>query len=274
MSAGWVRRRRAGRLARVVVVSLAAVAAVIPPSLPAHAAEPVEPVEALLIGDSVLDGLARPYGSSGRDQLSARHSIIVDTAGCRRLIATSCRIRSNLPPPSAITVLRTRAGQYHRAVVIATGYNDETTGAFGIDAAVDAIMAEARRQGIEHVIWLTYREAGTPGNIRRFKASNALLRKRHDRGLVIADWATRSATLPLAWFSADGIHLGSGAVTALAALIGDALDRLPAPRPRAPSRLCSRPGRVNPCLSLVAVPETRLRTRSAPHRPGFRPPAR
>ncbi|HEY7628035.1 MAG TPA: hypothetical protein VH761_13255 [Ilumatobacteraceae bacterium] len=231
-------------------------------------------VEALLIGDSVLDGLSRPYGTAGRDKLAARHSIIVDTAGCRRLIMTSCRVPPNPAPPNAISVMRTRAGQYNRALVIATGYNDETTGRFGIDASVEAIMAEARQQGIDHVIWLTYREAGTAGNIRRFKASNKVLRNRHDRGLLVADWAVRSAALPADWFSTDGIHLGSEAVEAMADLIGDALDRLPKPRPKPPSSSCSGRARARPCLSLSSAADAELRTRPTQHRRVFRRPAR
>lgn len=270
MSAGVWQCRRVARLARIG--ALAVLAATIPAAMPgvAHAVSASTTVEALLIGDSVLDGLSHPYGAAGRDELAARHSIIVDTAGCRRLIMNSCRILPNPPPPNALSVLHERAGQYRRALVIATGYNDSATGPFGIDAAVDTIMAEASRQGIDHVIWLTYREAGTAGNIRRFRTSNELLHARHDRALVIADWAARSATLPKQWFSNDGIHLGSRAVAAMADLIGDTLDQLPEPRAQPVSSPCSSQARVHPCLSLVDPAEADLRTRSAPHRLAFR----
>lgn len=183
-------------------------------------------VEALLIGDSVLNGLAQGYSSSGRAALAARHSFILDAAGCRRLITTSCRIPPAAAPTNAITVLRAWAGQYDRALVIAAGYDDPSTGPYGIDAAVDAMIAEAHLQGIDHVIWLTYREAGTAGNVARFRASNAVLRSRHDPELSLADWASRSAGLPTSWFSGDGIHLGPQAAAAMADLIGDALDQL------------------------------------------------
>lgn len=182
--------------------------------------------EAVLIGDSVMNALAQPYAATARDGLAARHSIVLDTAGCRRLITTSCRIPPNPAPSNAITALREHAGQFDRAVVIAAGYNDDPTGVYGIDAAVDAVMAEAHRQGIQHVVWLTYREAGTAGNIGRYRHSNAILRARQDAGLQIADWAALSATLPSSWFSGDGIHLGGQAAAAMADLIGDALDGL------------------------------------------------
>ena len=183
-------------------------------------------VEALLIGDSVLDGLAQPYSAAGRAALAARHSFILDSAGCRRLITTSCHIPPGSAPTNAITVLRARAGQYDRALVVAAGYDDPSSGEFGVGAAIDVMIAEARLQGITHVIWLTYREAGGASNAERFRQSNAVLRARTDPELVIADWATRSAGMPPSWFSADGIHLGGQAAAAMGELIGDTLDAL------------------------------------------------
>jgi hypothetical protein len=208
----------------VMVGSIAAGSPIAAPAGPVEAAR--AGAEAVLIGDSVLNALAQPYAASARDALAARHSIVLDTAGCRRLIAPSCHIPPNPAPTNALTALQNRAGQFSRAVVIAAGYNDDPTGTFGIDAAVDAVMAEAHRQGIQHVIWLTYREAGTAGNIGRYHHSNQILFGRHDPGLQIADWAARSATLPASWFSGDGIHLGGQAAAAMATLIGDALDSL------------------------------------------------
>jgi hypothetical protein len=190
---------------------------------PSMARAAAAPVEALLIGDSVLNGLAQGYSTAGRQALAARHSFILDTAGCRRLIAPSCRVPPGNAPTNAITEVRARAGQYDRALVVAAGYNDTPDGPFGIGAAVDAMIAEARRQGIHHVIWLTYREEG---NVAQYRQSNAILRSRTDPELVIADWAARSASLPASWFSGDGIHLGGQAAASMADLIGDTLDHL------------------------------------------------
>jgi hypothetical protein len=219
-----VSRRVARAAVSAVLVAATAVPALDAAPRVAHAAPAA--VEALLIGDSVLNGLAQPYGAAGRAALAARHSFILDSAGCRRLITTSCRIPPGSAPTNAITVLRARAGQFDRALVVAAGYDDPPTGEFGIGAAVDVMLAEARRQGISHVIWLTYREAGGTGNAERFRQSNAVLRSRTDPELVIADWATRSAGMPSSWFSADGIHLGAQASAAMGELIGDALDGL------------------------------------------------
>jgi hypothetical protein len=213
-------------VARVVVtVLLGAVTFSGTPTVTAAAA--AAPVEALLIGDSVLNGLAQPYSTAGRAALAARHSFILDAAGCRRLITTSCSIPPGTAPTNAITVLRARAGQFDRALVVAAGYDDPSSGQFGVGAAVDVLIAEARRQGIAHVIWLTYREAGGAGNAERYRESNAVLRSRHDPELVLADWASISAGMPSSWFSADGIHLGGQAAAAMGDLIGDTLDQIP-----------------------------------------------
>jgi hypothetical protein len=210
-----------------IVVTIAATFAATMALPPVTSRAAPAPVEALLIGDSVLNGLAQPYSAAGRAALAARHSFILDSAGCRRLITTSCRIPPGSAPTNAITVLRAHAGQYDRALVVAAGYDDPSSGAFGVGAAVDVLIDEARRQGIKHVIWLTYREAGGAGNAERFRQSNAVLRSRTDPELVIADWASRSAGMPSSWFSADGIHLGPQAAAAMGALIGDTLDLLP-----------------------------------------------
>ncbi|MCU1502572.1 MAG: hypothetical protein JWM12_1926 [Ilumatobacteraceae bacterium] len=215
-----------GGLARVLAAALLGAAMLAAGPIVARAA-PVKP-EALLVGDSVLNGLAQGYGSAGRVALAARHSYILDSAGCRRLITTSCRIPPGPTPTNAITVVRGRAGQYDRALVIAAGYDDPTSGPFGIGAAVSTIVAEARNQSIGHVIWLTYREAGSSGNMARFRSSNAVLRSLQGTypELLLADWAARSAALPTGWFSSDGIHLGPQAAAAMADLIGDALDEV------------------------------------------------
>ncbi len=225
----WVRRRLVVALGAVLGLACGALVANLTVAQPRRADAAPAPVEALLIGDSVLNGLAQGYSAAGRAALAARHSFILDAAGCRRLITTSCRIPPGPTPTNAITVLRARAGQYDRALVIAAGYDDPSSGSTGIAASVAVIIDEARRQRIEHVIWLTYREAGSGSNVTRFRASNAVLRSLRSTypDLTVADWAGRSAGLPTAWFSTDGIHLGPQASAAMADLIGDALDGLP-----------------------------------------------
>ncbi len=119
------------------MVHLALIAAlaqvVITSSAPTMAAPSSSPAEALLIGDSVMNGMAQGYGTAARTQLAARHSFILDTAGCRRLLGTSCSIGGRPRPTNAITELRAMAGQYRRELVVAAGYNDPTFGSEGLD---------------------------------------------------------------------------------------------------------------------------------------------
>ena len=188
------------------------------------------PAEALLVGDSVMNGMAQGYGAPARAALAARHSYVLDTAGCRRLITTSCSIGSAPRPSNALTVVRGRVGQYSGTLVIGVGYNDAPNGSAGVGAAVDVLIAEARSAGIADVVWLTYREAGSASNITRFRANNAVLRSKVGQypELRLADWNAVSAGLPSSWFSDDGVHLGGSAASAMADLIGDALDARPA----------------------------------------------
>ena len=175
--------------------------------------------EALLLGDSVMNGMAQSYAAAARWQLAVRHSFVLDTAGCRRLITTSCHIGTGRTPTDALTALVARAGQFQRVLVVGAGYNDTTNGPTGVGAAIDVLIAEAHRQGVEHVVWLTYREAGRSAT--RYRAHNAVVRLKDIAypELTVADWATLSATMPTSWFSADGIHLGAKAAERMADLL-------------------------------------------------------
>ncbi|MCU1400201.1 MAG: hypothetical protein JWN62_3310 [Acidimicrobiales bacterium] len=230
-------------------------------------------MEALLVGDSVLNGLAQPYSNAGRAALAARHSFLLESAGCRRLITTSCRIPPSPTPTNALQVIRADAGRYNRALVIAAGYDDPADGPYGIGSAVDVLVAEARAQGIAHVIWLTYREAGPEAS--RSHRSNVVLHAKVAQypELTLADWAGRSSAMPTGWFSADGIHLGVQAAAAMGALIGDALDALPTvpsrctaptvgtPRPAdAPSTGASATGGIHLLPAPQRLVDTRLQT--------------
>lgn len=213
------------------------------PSGAQRTVSPAATTEALLVGDSVMAAMTLSYGAPARALLAARHSFLLDAKGCRRLITTSCSIGSSPPPTNAITAITAYAGTYSRALVVAAGYNDSTTGSTGLSTAIDRILAEAKRQGVPYVVWLTYREAGSLA--ARFHAHNVLLRQQaalHPE-LRIADWATRSAGLPSGWFSADGVHLGPSAASEMADLIADTLDLLPPPTPPTTSTTTT----TNPC---------------------------
>ncbi|HTH07739.1 MAG TPA: hypothetical protein VL916_17800, partial [Ilumatobacteraceae bacterium] len=246
-------RHRGRLLLRVACLLALAVGGVAVPQR--TGAEPVpRGVEALLVGDSVMAGMAQPYGFPARQLLAARHSFILDAKGCRRLITTSCHIGSSPPPTNAITAVKQYRGQYWAVLVMAVGYNDPTLGTASLDQAITVMMNEAHAQNIPYVVWLTYREAGP--SAARFRAHNQLLRIRASTtpGLVIADWAARSAGLPTSWFSADGIHLGSDAAKSMADLIADTIDTLQWPQPATACNLTA----TTSATTVATVPGTDL----------------
>ncbi len=154
----------------------------------ARPATAAPPPEVLLVGDSVMNGMAQTYGATSRAQLGARHTFVLETKGCRRLITTSCRIGDSPAPTNAITVIRSMAGRYRTALVVGAGYNDPTYGSIGLNTAINVVLDEARRQHVPYVIWLTYRVAGPIGvALRRTQRTPPLSRRGRadagDRGL-------------------------------------------------------------------------------------------
>jgi hypothetical protein len=236
---------------------------------PAPAPTRAAVAQVLLIGDSVMAGMAQSYGATARATLGARYSFILEAVVCRRLITTSCRSGTSPAPANAIAVLTARAGQYNRALVVGAGYNDPPSGTSGVGAAVDRLVAEARRQGITRVVWLTYREAGDATHVAQYRASNAVLRSKlaQHPELSLADWEARSRSLPSSWFSGDGLHLNSSAATSMADLIADSLDVAlrnapaapPAPAPPPPPT----PTRPAPTAPTAPAPSRRHRPRAA-----------
>lgn len=194
----------------VVATVIAGVLATMPGTAQrAHAT----PTTDLLVGDSVMAGMS----SSARSSLPNH---VFDAKVCRRLVSTSCSYRGVRPAP-ALQVIRAWSGVTNRAIVVAAGYNDGA-----IASAVDAVIAEARRQGVPHVVWSTYRIAG--GNAGIYRSHNAVLWQKAQQypELTIADWASYSAGRS-SWVAADGLHLTSSGARAMAGLIGAVLAELP-----------------------------------------------
>ena len=81
-----------------------------------------------------LDHAGHEHHRPGR--IRSGYDLTFDSGSCRRLIVTSCK-----PIPNALYVIRANPGM--DAIVIMTGYNDWKVG-----DAVEAIMAEAARQGV------------------------------------------------------------------------------------------------------------------------------
>ncbi len=197
----------------LLAVPLAFVAA---PAPPAAAALP--PFSA--IGDSTLLGMT----SSAKAVLNSSYSMLYEAKSCRRLIIKSCG--RTIQHPNTLETMRSLQGQLGDAVVIMAGYDDW----YDFDVAVDQIVAEAKRQNVGRVIWLTYRSQGPYVGVggayfatyRQFNAILAAKVRQHPE-LIVADWDTYSLGQS-SWFSSDGIHISPTGAMALAQFIKAQLD--------------------------------------------------
>jgi hypothetical protein len=225
-----MRRRFVTLLVGVVLVGAACVPLPAPypyrSSLPSGLRPPVT-----LIGDSTLAAMVW-YADAGRtaqSHLQAAYSTAIIAQSCQRLTGTSCGGRFGGRPPTTLDEMRARPGQLGEAVVVMAGYDD-----VNVAPGVDAIMAEANRQGIPYVIFLTYRANVSyvlPGGARAsdlYNNHNAVLwdRARRYPTMRVADWNAHSAAHP-EWFSRDGIHLSPAGTVELARFIRAHLDSLP-----------------------------------------------
>lgn len=207
------------RLHRTLVaccVLVGAVAAtVLSTAVPARPAEAAPGADALVVGDSVLAGV--PLHAAALGSLQARHPVIFDAAVCRRLVAPSCPYQGSTPL-TALDVLQAARGQFSPTLIVGAGYNDVS-----VSPAIDAILAEARSQGITSVLWLTYRESGA--NAARYAGFNAQLRARDaaEADLHVLDWSALSAPHP-EWVAGDGLHLSATGATVMASFIADGID--------------------------------------------------
>lgn len=180
-----------------------------------------------VIGDSTLLGL----GVDGEARIRLHHDLNLQAASCRRLIEESCDIPFR--PTNTIEVMQgPQRGNLGTALVIMAGYDD-----FSIADGVDTIVAEARAQGVPHVVWLTYVEdvsyTGLGGLTfaEVFRRHNATLRAKAatEPLLSLADWNAYADPHP-EWFSRDGIHLSPTGSAALGGFIAQSLDAIPVSR--------------------------------------------
>jgi hypothetical protein len=147
-------------------------------------------------------------------------------------VATSCTYQG-VRPSTALGVVQAWRGTTDRAIVVAAGSNDGSIG-----GAVDAIVDEARRQGVPYVVWLTYRVAGS--NASTYQSHNDVLWQKtlQHPELKIADWAGYSAGNS-GWVAPDGLHLNSSGAAAMDGLIATVLAELTPPPPPGPPPLAA-----------------------------------
>jgi Putative peptidoglycan binding domain len=181
-----------------------------------------------LIGDSTLAGV-RWYGQYGKLQT---YSYVFDAESCRRTLEPSCWSREGYRPDTALQTMQRLSGQWGDVLVMMAGYDDSS---YLFDDAIDAVVTEARRQGIGHVLWLTLRTEGVSyeeplhqASGRTYRESNKVLLSRADHlggYLQVADWATHSVDHG-GWLEADGVHVTKTGAEALTAFIADQAGRV------------------------------------------------
>ena len=213
---------------------LAAAVAVVPPAGNAAAATTIyyngagSAPRISVVGDSTIAALRW----TGQFEPLKRFNYVYDAESCRRILYPSCRGREGYAPDTVVQTMRRLSGQLGSVFVIMGGYDDSN---FGFSNGVDAVMAEASRQGIPTVLWLSLRASdvsyvgpGSISNSSTFRANNRTLYSKaiqYGPRLQIADWASYSANHP-EWFYSDGIHFRPAGANVAATYIADQAARV------------------------------------------------
>ena len=183
--------RRAGAVLALAGVLLLAIAAQAP-------AQPATKTRVTVIGDSVTASFN--YVAAARRYLGRGLDLRSDAVVCRRLVATSCPFQGSTPP-TALDVVTVEGHRLGPVVVINVGYNDWVA-----VYDVDRMMRALKAAGVQTVIWVTLKQAGSYASI--YAQTNARIRsagKSWRSSMVVADWNAYSRGKP--WFSGDGLHL-------------------------------------------------------------------
>jgi hypothetical protein len=218
----------------LTAVLLAAAVAVVPPAGNAAAATTIyyngagSAPRISVVGDSTIAALRW----TGQFQPLRRFNYVYDAESCRRILYPSCRGREGYAPDTVVQTMRRLSGQLGSVFVIMGGYDDSS---FGFGNGVDAVMAEASRQGIPTVLWLSLRASdvsyvgpGSISNSSTFRANNRTLYSKaiqYGPRLQIADWASYAANHP-EWFYSDGIHFRPAGANVAATYIADQAARV------------------------------------------------
>jgi hypothetical protein len=209
---------RRAALPLVTVLLAAAAGTVLAAAPPAGAMTPAAPITSVsAMGDSTLLGLTynptAGRNTDARSVISAQYNLLYAAASCRSLIGPSC---GSNPPTTVLQEMRSHQGQLGQVLVIMGGYDDAD-----IRPGVDAIVAEATRQGVGTVMWLTYRTNVTYSfgyNYVRFNGYLQEKAQQYNGTLVLADWNAYSSNHP-EWMAPDGVHVNATGAFALANFI-------------------------------------------------------
>ncbi len=204
---------RAALIAVAVLIASAATAAAVTVVGGAAVDRPAvrvgPPRPAVVIGDSAIAALRWVPGA---DNAVIGFDHTLDLESCRRLLAPSCGGREGRTPPTLREALDRRHRDQYEVLIVATGYNDGTS---GFDDAFRSIVSLARSYGYQQVVWWTLRSdvdyvsPDEVGNHLTYARNNQVLRSLLATGdypdVVLADWGGYTADRP-EWFTTDGVH--------------------------------------------------------------------
>jgi len=203
--------RRQPELRAVVALAAATLLAALLGATSATAKPSAPPkTRVTIIGDSITASFG--YVAGAKRYLGKGLDLRTDALVCRRLVAASCAFQGTTPA-TALQVVRAQGHALGSVVVINVGYND-----WAAVYDVDRVMRALKAAGVQHVVWVTLREAGANASI--YAQSNARIRsagKRYRKSLVVADWNAYSRGRP--WFREDGLHLTDSGAFGLARLL-------------------------------------------------------
>jgi hypothetical protein len=260
-------RLLAATLAAVLAVTgVAAAAATVidraaeQPTFTAVRLDPPRP--AVVIGDSAISALRWVPGA---DNAIIGFDHTLDLESCRRLLAPSCRGREGRTPSTAYEALGFHGDNYE-VLVVATGYNDGTS---GYGTAFQAIVGRARALGYQQIVWwslrsdVDYVSPGAVGNHETFARNNEVIEQLLASGqypdVVLADWGSYTADRA-EWFVTDGVHyraVGAWAASDYLSRKMAFLDERPCPMPVTPDAPrqdpCPDPDVTGPVADIEAL---------------------
>jgi hypothetical protein len=181
------------------------------------------------IGDSTLTGV-RWYADYGA---LTRWDFVFDAESCRRTIEQSCISREGYRSENVLATMQRLDGRLGDVHTVMSGYNDPL---WTIDEAIAGGVDVARRQDVEHVVWLTlrtsddvdYSDPQEQTSINTFREYNEQLVEAaaaSDGYLQVADWATYSNGAS-GWFEYDGVHLTPRGVDALTGFLAGTVEQV------------------------------------------------
>jgi len=215
--------------------------------------DPPDPrLHVLTIGDSAHAGIER----NGAFAALRGAKFEVRGESCRRLVRTSCNLRGNGPPPTALATLQSTPYDVFDIVVLQVGHNDQMP---AFNGHASDVYRAAKAAGIDHVLWLTQHpefrsDLGGGGAYQVYERHNDVLRSlaaaHEDFHLV--EWSAIARQRPQ-YLYPDGIHLRQLGGLAVADIISRAVAYVavrPCPMPETPGALplnpCPDPGRRSP----------------------------